>query len=545
MKKIILTITLLLFAVSLTAELHTNRPKFKLDNPQQYQIVIFDENGRLINASDAIPDSLDLKVLTSNSIFITELTDSTRLLKIVGGKIDTTSIIDWLSGTANEVAITDDGDGTATIGLPSLFILTSNSKVDVSGNNTYFGEYTGNNQDYSNGFGYSALRNNTGTGSNGFGYSALYNNTGTNSNGFGHYALQYNTGTNSNGFGSYALQNNTGITSNGFGYSALQYNTGTASNGFGSSALRNNTGTASNGFGSSALRNNTGTGSNGFGSYALQNNTGTASNGFGYYALQNNTGTNSNGFGYSALRNNDGNYNTAFGDNSFNTFTEDTGNAKTFVDGNVDVDTDYITITSHGFGATGSYLNLKASTTGVLPTGLTAGSIYQFKIINANTIECITADITAAAGGGTHTLTPQKVYTNSTAIGYNAEPDASNQIMLGDANVTEVKTAASISNCNNLKTYKGVFDVIDTGEITFVTGVAGFGEVMIGDNQEWAQIRFTSEGVVTLVDSSANVTTTNDTDAKLNIYDGGSGIVIENQLGSTLKVAINISYYTP
>ena len=36
------------------------------------------------------------------------------------------------------------------------------------------------------------------------------------------------------------------------------------------------------------------------------------------------------------------------------------------------------------------------------------------------------------------------IYENSTALGYNAEPDASNQIMLGDTNVTQIKSTANL-----------------------------------------------------------------------------------------------------
>jgi hypothetical protein len=61
-------------------------------------------------------------------------------------------------------------------------------------------------------------------------------------------------------------------------------------------------------------------------------------------------------------------------------------------------------------------------------------------VVDADTLECVTDSFTDA-GTGTHTLTPQYIYTNSTAIGYNAEPTASNQVMLGDSNVTEVKSA--------------------------------------------------------------------------------------------------------
>ena len=100
---------------------------------------------------------------------------------------------------------------------------------------------------------------------------------------------------------------------------------------------------------------------------------------------------------------------------------------------------------THGFGGVGIFVNLKwTATTGALPTGISLNQIDQFKITHADTIVLITDDMTDQ-GTGNHTVTPQEIYTNSTALGYNAEPDASNQIMLGDANVTEVKTAGGLT----------------------------------------------------------------------------------------------------
>jgi len=85
----------------------------------------------------------------------------------------------------------------------------------------------------------------------------------------------------------------------------------------------------------------------------------------------------------------------------------------------------------------------------------------------------------------------------------------------------------------------------DTGEWTAPTGIAGMGYVMIGDNVEWAQFDFKADGTVHLQFNSANVGTTNGTDNKLNIYDAGSGIIVENQLGSTLNTMIILNYITP
>ena len=92
--------------------------------------------------------------------------------------------------------------------------------------------------------------------------------------------------------------------------------------------------------------------------------------------------------------------------------------ATVFVDGNVATGTDRITLAGHGF-ETDDKVGL--STTGVLPTGLAALTEYFVKKIDANTIELYDLpaaattehpnpgaqtiiDITAAAGGGNHTI---------------------------------------------------------------------------------------------------------------------------------------------
>jgi hypothetical protein len=261
------------------------------------------------------------------------------------------------------------------------------------------------------------------------GVSSGSSNSGNYSNGFGYYSLRYNSGDYSNGFGHASLRYNSGSYSNGFGYDSLQYNSGIASNGFGSYSLKYNEGDYSNGFGY----------------VSLQYNTGNYSNGFGYGSLLNNSGSSSNGFGYLSLLYNEGDGNTAIGHNAFSTFVEDSGNAQEIE--SLTPASNQVTITGHGFGSAGDFVNLKISTTDTLPDGLDAG-IDLWEVIDANTLEC-TNDSFTDSGTGTHTLTPQVVYTNSTALGRDAMPTASNQVMLGDSNVTEVYSSGQ-GNFNGL-----------------------------------------------------------------------------------------------
>jgi len=97
---------------------------------------------------------------------------------------------------------------------------------------------------------------------------------------------------------------------------------------------------------------------------------------------------------------------------------------------------------------------------------------------------------------------------------------------------------------DSLTTHQESSSIADDGEITLAAGVAGWGQAMAGDNEEWAQFRFTSAGAVTLIANTANVVNT-DTDAKFCVYDAGSGIAVKNRLGAVKTVAVEVHYFTP
>ena len=87
-----------------------------------------------------------------------------------------------------------------------------------------------------------------------------------------------------------------------------------------------------------------------------------------------------------------------------------------FVDGDVTVGTDTIAETAHGL-VTGDVVQL--TTTGTLPTGLATATDYYVIRVDADNFQLaasaqdaergIPVDITAAAGGGTHTVTEQEI----------------------------------------------------------------------------------------------------------------------------------------
>ena len=110
--------------------------------------------------------------------------------------------------------------------------------------------------------------------------------------------------------------------------------------------------------------------------------------------------------------------------------TDATTSADTFLDANVTVGTDTITMTAHGLttGAKG-----QLTTSGTLPAGLSLATDYFVIVTDADDIQLATSlanaqagtqvDITAAAGGGTHTFTPTALAGTAT---YQASLDGTN-----------------------------------------------------------------------------------------------------------------------
>ena len=111
--------------------------------------------------------------------------------------------------------------------------------------------------------------------------------------------------------------------------------------------------------------------------------------------------------------------------------------------------------------------------------------------------------------------------------------------------ITGVMTATdTLSVFGGLNQYNTLVSLDDGVQLAFIADVAGWGWVMAGTGTSWANFTFTSGGVVTLEDHN-NGSTTEDNDTTLNVFDDGTNIVIENELGSTLNFAIKIHYYTP
>jgi len=111
------------------------------------------------------------------------------------------------------------------------------------------------------------------------------------------------------------------------------------------------------------------------------------------------------------------------------TVTVTTPSAFTFVDGDVSVADNTITKTAHGC-KTG--LKVAASNSGGALPGGTSATTYYIIRVDADTVKLATSqanalagtavDITSAAGGGTHTLTPNVTVAGTIKLQKNIEP---------------------------------------------------------------------------------------------------------------------------
>ncbi len=245
--------------------------------------------------------------------------------------------------------------------------------------------------------------------------------------------------------GPYAGKGCTNILQTAIGAFAGQDNTGDNQTVIGATCGKGNTGNGQAAYGANSGENNIAGNQAAYGAFSGQFNAGGLMSGFGALSGQSNIGDNCTFFGATAGQFNRQDNNTAIGTAAFNSWTLDGSTLKTFAYTDIDVGNNRITVTGHSFGTSPDYVNLVfVQGTSSIP-GITSSTVHQFLVIDANTLEFRSDVILGTGGGSAHKLwSIIQQFTNSTALGYNAEPDASNQVMLGDTNVTNVKTTGEI-----------------------------------------------------------------------------------------------------
>lgn len=86
--------------------------------------------------------------------------------------------------------------------------------------------------------------------------------------------------------------------------------------------------------------------------------------------------------------------------------------------------------------------------------------------------------------------------------------------------------------------------MLDNDTFTLESARSGMGWLMAGDGEEYAWFIFTSAGAVTLVNNSAGVTIAGATNNSINIYNGGTAVVIKNTFTAAKVVTVKVIYNT-
>jgi len=106
----------------------------------------------------------------------------------------------------------------------------------------------------------------------------------------------------------------------------------------------------------------------------------------------------------------------------------------------------------------------------------------------------------------------------------------------------QVAGVISISMLNKVLAGARIVLADDGIKNLYVDGFTGYGEIIIGDNEEYAHFRWTSAGVVSLTTSTDNITNIEGNAGTFNIYDNGTGVSFENKLGASKTVSYHIYY---
>jgi len=134
---------------------------------------------------------------------------------------------------------------------------------------------------------------------------------------------------------------------------------------------------------------------------------------------------------------------------------------------------------------------------------------------------------------------------NITKLKVSAKTDTT---LISSDNVLKLDGTALYSNSeiivNGLNMFGGSYDLKDGSELIISKGKQGWGFVQAGDDESFAQFRFTSTGKVSLFNQTENVSD-RDMAANLCIYDSSSGIALKNRLGAVKRVNFSINYTNP
>ncbi len=255
------------------------------------------------------------------------------------------------------------------------------------------------------------------------------------------------------------------------------------------------------GIGINAARFNEGQDVNIIGSYAGTYNKGEYNNGIGGLIFSRAVGKQNQGMGFEVLQYSEGINNTVIGHQSFNSFNENVGSAKNFSPSDVTVGTSTITVTSHGFGSSSTWVVLRFTTTGAgLSTGVTSGTVLLIYIVDANTLK-IPYQVLTSQGTGTHTFTAQFKYNNVNILGAALQPTRSNQTILGGLSAVLPNSTIAEAQAVGGKavvTQEFLAEQRVFGDIEVDAAVTGTKNIAVNS---YASFRYSLTGTTTLTES--------------------------------------------
>lgn len=187
--------------------------------------------------------------------------------------------------------------------------------------------------------------------------------------------------------------------------------------------------------------------------------------------------------------------------------------------------------------------------------------------ISTITATAATIGVDMSLGGTTPLLTIGDTGEEDTAVLFdgNAQDyhigldDSADALVIGRGSALGTTSALSIGTNDRVVLSTNVYGVTNNGQtlyhvviatslpdteqlqITQMNGKLGGGSLIAIGHASAAQFGFTAAGAVTLADHT-NCATADDNDTTLNIFDSGTTITIENQLGATYTLLLDIWY---
>jgi hypothetical protein len=404
----------------------------------------------------------------------------------------------------NAAGVNNTGIGQTAIGYQAGQQNSGYSQVAVGTNAGY-----NNTADEVTQVGHQAGHTNTGQGQTAFGTNAGYHNTGTTQTAVGVNAGLENTAAEQTALGNAAGVQNTGVGQVAIGYQAGQLNEGYSQVAVGANAGYSNEGNQATEIGYAAGHTNTGADLVAIGFWAGNHNSGDYATLLGAWAGEQNTGMGVVGLGIDAARYNSkegltavgagagynnlglrvtavgfasghgsvGDHLTAVGSNSGigcrgldNTYVGWDANVTAAIDAAPVAATitvpNILTVPGHGTPIGEVRAVRLAATT--YPAPLTAPTLIVVVAIDANTYHLSETLIQFSTVGAGVTLARVGSLNNAAAFGAGAKAEVSNQIILGNTSVTQVKTYGALNAAGTAYPSDGrmkhVDHVLDGGE---------------------------------------------------------------------------------